>query len=204
MQRREFITLLASAAAAWPLAARGQGTGPTIGYLSSLSEAQVTAQLNAFRRGLRETGLVEDRNVFLEYRWADGQYQRLPAMAAELVAKPVSLILGQAPPAALAARAATSTIPIVFVVGFDPVEGKLVESLGRPGGNATGMTLLSPALGPKRLEMLRDLAPKATVVAVLVNPVSPELRARDRPRAFRGACDGIAARDVQCQQYRRG
>jgi putative ABC transport system substrate-binding protein len=174
MKRRDFLGALGGAAAAWPVVVRAEATGPTIGYLSSLSEAQAAAQLNAFRRGLRETGLVEDRNVFLEYRWADGQYQRLPAMAAELVAKPVSLILGQAPPAALAARAVTTTIPIVFVVGFDPVEGKLVQSLSRPGGNATGMTLLSPALGPKRLEMLRDLAPKATVVAILVNPVSPD------------------------------
>ena len=175
MRRREFISLLGGVSAGWPLAAQAQQPAiPVVGYLSALSEAQVAAQLAAFRRGLNETGFVEGRNVAVEFRWAEGQYQRLPAMAAELVRHPVSLVLAQAPPAALAAKAATSTIPIVFVVGFDPVEGGLVASLSRPGGNATGMTLLSPALGQKRLAILRDLAPNASVVAMLVNPISPD------------------------------
>jgi putative tryptophan/tyrosine transport system substrate-binding protein len=175
MRRREFITLLGGAAVVWPLAARAQQPGmAVIGYLSALSEAPAAALLAAFRRGLNETGFAEGRNVAIEFRWAEGQYQRLPAMAAELVGRPVSLILAQSPPAAIAAKAATTTTPIVFVVGFDPVGVGLVASLNRPGGNATGMTLISPALGQKRLEMLREIVPKASVIAMLVNPASPD------------------------------
>jgi putative tryptophan/tyrosine transport system substrate-binding protein len=140
----------------------------------TLSEAPAAAPLAAFRRGLNETGFAEGRNVAIEFRWAEGQYQRLPAMAAELVGRRVSLILAQSPPAAIAAKTATTTTPIVFVVGFDPVGVGLVASLNRPGGNATGMTLISPALGQKRLEMLREIAPKASVIAMLVNPGSPD------------------------------
>ena len=174
MRRREFITLLGGAAV-WPLAARGQQTAtPVIGYLSALSEKQAVPQLNAFRRGLSETGYIEAKNVQVEYRWTEGQYERLPAMAAELIGLPVSLIVAQAPPAALAAKAATTIIPIVFVVGFDPVGSGLVASLNKPGGNATGMTLISVALGQKRLEILRDILPKASVVAMLANPLSPD------------------------------
>jgi putative tryptophan/tyrosine transport system substrate-binding protein len=174
LKRRKFIRLLGGAVA-WPLAARAQqSANPVIGYLSALSESQVALQLAAFRRGLKETGFAEDRDVLIEYRWAQGQYQRLPAMAAELVHRPVSLLLAQAPPAALAAKAATATIPIVFVVGFDPVGAGLVASLKHPGGNATGMTLISVVLGQKRLEMLRDVLPKASVIAMLVNPLSPD------------------------------
>jgi putative tryptophan/tyrosine transport system substrate-binding protein len=174
MRRREFVTLLGGAAA-WPLAARAQQPAmPVVGYLSALSEAPAAAPLAAFRRGLNETGFAEGRNVAIEFRWAEGQYQRLPAMAAELVGRRVSLILAQSPPAAIAAKTATTTTPIVFVVGFDPVGVGLVASLNRPGGNATGMTLISPALGQKRLEMLREIAPKASVIAMLVNPGSPD------------------------------
>jgi putative ABC transport system substrate-binding protein len=174
MRRREFITLLGGAAA-WPLAARAQQPAmPVVGYLSALSEAPAAAPLAAFRRGLNETGFAEGRNVAIEFRWAEGQSQRLPAMAAELVGRRVSLILAQSPPAAIAAKTATTTTPIVFVVGFDPVGVGLVASLNRPGGNATGMTLISPALGQKRLEMLREIAPKASVIAMLVNPGSPD------------------------------
>ena len=174
MKRRTFIGALGGTAV-WPIVARAQQPAlPVIGYLSTNSETQVTPQLAAFRRGLSETGLTEGSNVLVEYRWAEGQYQRLPAMAAELIRRPVSLILAQAPPAALAAKAATATIPIVFVVGFDPVGAGLVASLNHPGGNATGMTLISATLGQKRLEILRDISPKASVIAMLANPLSPD------------------------------
>jgi putative ABC transport system substrate-binding protein len=174
MRRREFIALLGGVTATWPLAARAQQAMPIVGYLSTVSEAQVAPQLDAFRRGLSQTGFAEGRDVEITYRWAEGQYQRLPAMAAELVNRPVALILAQAPPAALAAKAATANIPIVFVVGFDPVGGGLVTDLNRPGGNATGMTLMSGVLGQKRLELVRDLSPKAATVAMLVNSLSPD------------------------------
>ena len=173
MRRRDLLTALAGSIV-WPITTHGQQRLPVIGFLGASSEASVAGQVSAFRRGLNETGFVEGRNVAIEYRWAEGQYQRLPAMAAELVARSVSLILAQSPPAALAAKAATTNIPIVFVVGFDPVGAGLVTDLSKPGGNATGMTLLSYALGQKRLEIVRDLLPKASVVAMLVNPVSPD------------------------------
>jgi putative ABC transport system substrate-binding protein len=174
MKRREFITLLGGATA-WPLAARAQqSTMPVIGFLSTLSEKEASRQMVMFRRGLNEVGFVEGQNVVVDYRWADGQYDRLPAMAAELVRRPVTIIVAQAPPAALAARAMTTTIPIVFVVGFDPIAAGLVASFNRPGGNATGMTLITGPLGQKRLELLRELVPKATVIAMLVNPISPD------------------------------
>jgi ABC-type uncharacterized transport system substrate-binding protein len=174
VRRREFITLLGGAVA-WPLAVRAQQPAvPVIGYLSTISEATSAPQLAALRRGLHETGFEEGRNVAIEFRWAEGQFQRLPSMAAELVRRPVTLILAQAPPAALAAKAATTTIPIVFVVGFDPVGSGLVASINSPGGNATGITMISPELGKKRLEMLREFVPKASLVAVLTNPISPD------------------------------
>ena len=175
MLRRDFIAGVVGSATAWPFAAYAQQPAlPVIGYLSALSEASVPDQVAVFRRGLTEVALMEGRNVMIEYRWADGQYDRLPAMAADLAHRPVNLILAQAPPAALAVRAATTTIPIVFVVGPDPVAAGLVASFNRPGGNATGMTLMTAPLGQKRLEILRELVPKATVVAMLVNPASPD------------------------------
>jgi len=173
MRRRDFIGVLSSLLT-WPVVSHAQQErSPIIGFLSALSEAAVPAQVNAFRRGLSETGFVEGRNVAIEYRWAEGHYERLPTMAAEFVRRPVSLILGQGPPAALAAKAATANIPIVFVVGFDPVGAGLVTDLNSPGGNATGMSLISSVLGQKRLEM-RDLSPRAAMVGMLVNPISPD------------------------------
>jgi putative ABC transport system substrate-binding protein len=174
MQRRDFLGVLGGAAVAWPVAARAQQVAtPVIGYLSALSEAQAGFQLAAFRRGLSEAGFVEGQNVAIEFRWANGQYDRLPAMATELARRPVTLIVAQTPPAALAAKAATTIIPIVFVVGFDPVAGGLVANLARPAGNITGLSLQQTDVAGKRLGLLRELVPKSSAVAVLINPDSP-------------------------------
>ena len=172
MNRREFISLLGGATA-WPVAARGQ-QHPVVGFLSAVSQTQTAHLVAAFRRGLSETGLIEGKNVLIEYRFADGQYDRLPAQATELVRRSVNVIVASGPPAANAARVATTVIPIVFVVGLDPVAAGLVASFNRPGGNATGVSLVSGPLGQKRLELVRELAPKATDVAMLVNPLSPD------------------------------
>ena len=146
----------------WPLTARAQQPAmPVIGYLSALSAEQATLQLVAFRGGLNGFGFVEGQNIAVEFRWADGQFDRLPGMAADLVRWPVTLIVAQTPPAALAAKAATTTIPIVFVAGFDPVGSGLVASLARPGGNVTGLSLQQTDLAGKQLGLLRDLAPKS-------------------------------------------
>jgi putative tryptophan/tyrosine transport system substrate-binding protein len=160
VRRRAFITLLGGAAA-WPLAARAQKSIPVIGFLTALSEAESSYQMIPFHRGLSEGGFVEGQNVAIEYRFADGQYERLNALAAEFVRRPVSLIVGATPPAALAAKVVTTTIPIVFIVGLDPVAAGLVASFNRPGGNATGISLITGPLGQKRVEFLQEFTPQA-------------------------------------------
>jgi putative ABC transport system substrate-binding protein len=174
MRRREFITLLGGAAATWPLAVRAQQPAmPLIGFLHPASKAPYQDMLAAFSQGLKETGYVEGQNVTIEYRWAEGRYDRLPAMAVELIDRPVTVLLAGAFPAALAAKAGTSTIPIVFMSGVDPVEAGLVASLNQPGGNMTGMSLLMNGLVRKRLELLHELVPKAESIGLLVNPNNP-------------------------------
>jgi putative ABC transport system substrate-binding protein len=175
MRRRNFIALLGSAAA-WPLKARAQQRPamPVIGFMSSRSPEDSEHLVEAFRRGLREGGFVEGQNVAIEFRWARGQYDLLPAMAADLVSRGVSVLTtAGGDPAALAAKRATSTIPIVFGLGGDPVSAGLVQSVNRPGGNATGVTLLTTLMEPKRLGLLRELAPGAPLVGVLLNPKFP-------------------------------
>ena len=174
MRRREFIKLIGGTAAAWPLAVRAQQTTPVVGFMSARSPAEAASDLAAFRHGLGQTGYFEGKNVTIEYRWAEGHYDRLPAMAAELVARQVAVIAAVGgEPSGLAAKAATTTIPIVCSLGGDAVKAGLVTQLNRPGGNITGVTILGVEIAPKRLELAHQLVPAASTLAALINSKFP-------------------------------
>jgi putative tryptophan/tyrosine transport system substrate-binding protein len=174
MRRRDFIKAAFGSAAVWPFAARAQQAAlPVIGFINSASSQGYTRQVAAFLKGLGEAGYVEGRNVAIEYRWADSKNDRLPALAADLVHRQVTVIAATTTPAAVVAKAATITIPIVFEMGGDPVRAGLVSNLARPGGNITGVTNLNVVVAPKRLELLHELVPNARVMALLIDPTDP-------------------------------
>jgi putative ABC transport system substrate-binding protein len=192
MRRRGLITGVAATAATWPLGARAQQKAmPVIGVLGATTAAVYASRVVAFREGLGETGYVEGQNVMIEYRWAEGHYDQLPVLAADLVGRKVDVIAAFTPPLALAAKAATSTIPIVFSVGIDPVAAGLVASIARPGGNLTGVSILFTELAPTLLELLSELVPEARVIALLVNPNSPEAEPTIRGAQQAGRAKGM-------------
>ena len=185
MKRREFIGLISGVAATWPFAVRAQQRAvPVIGYLSSASSQGHASYLAGFHEGLREGGFIEGQNVTIEYRWANGQYQRLPDLAADLVRRHVALIAAGSTPAALAAKAATTTIPIVFEMAGDPVRIGLVAGLDRPGGNVTGVANMNIQMTPKRLQLLHEAVPSAKVIALLVNPANSTVAETQSREAF--------------------
>lgn len=202
MRRRDFLTGLASAAAAWSFVAAAQRSGvPVIGFLGSDSAKQRALLLEAFRRGLAERGFVEGKDVVIEYRWAEGRVERLPALAQELVQRRVALIVASGGNvSAVAAKAATSTIPIVFTLGGDPVKLGLVATLSRPGGNVTGVTSFGVSLDPKRLELLRELLPAATNIAFLANPWNPATAVKEVEAAASAARTQIQVFNASSEQ----
>jgi putative ABC transport system substrate-binding protein len=201
LRRRQFITLLGGAAAAWPLGARAQQPAmPVIGFLHGGSADAFESFLAAFRQGLKVAGFSEGQNLTIQYRWAQGDYRRLPALASDLVARqPAVIVAAGGDNSTRAAKAATVTIPIVFVVGSDPSESGLVASLNRPGGNATGASIFSTEVAPKQLDLLRQLVPQAAVIGVLVNPNNPNTDLQ-----IRGAQQAARARGIRLQVVKVG
>ena len=194
MNRRELMLLLGGAAA-WPLAARAQQKAmPVIGWLSSASPGPFASFVAAFHQGLSETGYVEGQNVAIEYRWAEGRYDRLPALAADLVGRKVDVIAADAATSTRAAKDATSTIPVVFISGSDPVERGLVASFARPGGNLTGLAMMVAELAPKRFELLSEMVPQASIIALLVNPNNVQTDG-----VIKGVREAARAKAVQLQ-----
>ena len=198
IDRREFITLLGGGAAAWSVAARAQQAVPLIGYVSSASAD--ASYMTAFRQGLADLGYTDGRNVTVEFHWAEGEvFERLPALLADLIQRRVAVVAVGGVTSGLAAKAATTTIPIVFLAADDPVKFGLVASLSRPSGNATGLNLLTSELTTKRLELIRGLVPTASVIAVLVNPRSPESEPQSRDIERAAGAVGQADSNSQCQ-----
>ena len=202
IRRRKFLATLGGAVS-WPLAARAQQPAmPVIGFLNGASADGYAISARAFRQGLKDTGYVEGENVAIEYRWAEGQYDRLPAMAADLVRRKVDVIAANSA-AMLPARAATTTIPIVFATSLDPVQLGLVASLSRPGGNVTGVTSLNVEVGPKRLELLHELVPAVNVIGLLVNPNNANAQTLSRDLQVAARKLGLQLHVLSCWQRAR-